>query len=551
MLKKLISVMLAVVLISSMAISASAEIVIVGEINLGGLSLTEPCEQLFSTATLDDDFCDSSVIIVMNRNQSRENRSFTARDFSDIGAVYVEGLMELDDEQSVHAERLWNAEKAVEESAINMPSVSTHFAATQVQHEVFRNEYSEARIAAEEAAPMLNFDEFRQIVLVRLDRNCKENVLNVIRQLQMREYILFAGVNSIDEPDSDYEYESFSETFNTNSTSLSVNFTLLWNMQRISLTQAWEAAGTQGNPAVRVGTLGRIIDGTHDDLKNRVFGTTRTDGTICGRATVPNPIARSEQSWGTTQAGIIGAAPNSSSETVGVAPGVHLYSLGMNNHGVDSTISHRVRGVGTATRYNVRILNHSWGRSSSPDGRIALLNAVRGYNGLFVSSAGNANVNYDNDPWLQLSNVIIVGATNSSTTNEGRSMWTRHHSPYRDCDDCVSTDADPTNNFRRCVTHRCGYCGLAEWCSASNYGINGVHIFAPATVQTTRPHNTHGEYGGTSSSAPHVAGVAALLYSWYYERTLETTGIGRFPRPEEVKWAIIEGGIESILIRLH
>jgi len=45
----------------------------------------EPDEQIFSTATLDDDFADDAVLVVLTREASRDNRIFTALDFQDVG----------------------------------------------------------------------------------------------------------------------------------------------------------------------------------------------------------------------------------------------------------------------------------------------------------------------------------------------------------------------------------------------------------------------------------------------------------------------------------
>ena len=50
----------------------------------------------------------------------------------------------------------------------------------------------------------------------------------------------------------------------------------------------------------------------------------------------------------------------------------------------------------------------------------------------------------------------------------------------------------------------------------SNYGKNNVDVFAPgAEVYSTTPENEYDTKGGTSMAAPAVAGVAALLRSYY------------------------------------
>ena len=50
----------------------------------------------------------------------------------------------------------------------------------------------------------------------------------------------------------------------------------------------------------------------------------------------------------------------------------------------------------------------------------------------------------------------------------------------------------------------------------SNYGNKNVDVFAPgAQVYSTTPENEYDTKGGTSMAAPAVAGIAALLRSYY------------------------------------
>ena len=54
----------------------------------------------------------------------------------------------------------------------------------------------------------------------------------------------------------------------------------------------------------------------------------------------------------------------------------------------------------------------------------------------------------------------------------------------------------------------------------SNYGNKNVDIFAPgASVYSTTPENEYDTKGGTSMAAPAVAGVAALVRSYYPKLT--------------------------------
>jgi len=110
----------------------------------------------------DDDYVeDNAVVIVLPRCVSqRDNRDWTLDDFGNIaGALYLEDLMRLSD-------RVWEL--------------------------IQDGRWQET---------LVNWPQFRRIMLIRLDQNCKENVANVIRQLQQHEFIRWVGPDFIPIPD--------------------------------------------------------------------------------------------------------------------------------------------------------------------------------------------------------------------------------------------------------------------------------------------------------------------------------------------------------------
>ena len=117
-------------------------------------------ERFFRTPSLDSDFQDNAVIIVLTRCVSqRDNRDWTLDDFGDIdGALYLRDLMRLDDWQ-------WELIQA--------------------------GRWQET---------MVNWPQFRRIMLIRLDQHCKENVVNVIHQLQQLEFVRAASPSDIMRP---------------------------------------------------------------------------------------------------------------------------------------------------------------------------------------------------------------------------------------------------------------------------------------------------------------------------------------------------------------
>jgi len=415
----------------------------------------EPDEQIFSEATLDEDFEDNAVVIVLNRASSRDDRTFTAMDFSDIGAVYVEDLDRLSDREYAYAEELWEAERNMVLAELS-DSPESDEGLLEIQQA-----YLDIREEAE-ANTLVNFDEYRRILLIRLDQNSRENVLNVIQQLQGREYIHIAESNYIFEPDEMFEYgEIFNEGDILGSNAITPNdpdLRLQWAVNRLSLPQAWGI--TTGSTTVRVGIVGHGIEATHPELIGRVSALS------CGSLVELNTGRNGGIGYGTRQAGIIGAMGNNGIGIAGIAWNVELVS-------VAAGTSH-ARGITAARDAQIPILTRSFGGVvHGMHANSSFYNAVRNYTGIFINSAGNDNQNTDSNPRLPgLPNAIIVGASNS---NDGRSV-------FRD--------------------------------GASNYGSTSVHLFAPGTnIQTTAPNNLFDTYSGTSAAAPHVAGVAALILS--------------------------------------
>jgi len=52
----------------------------------------------------------------------------------------------------------------------------------------------------------------------------------------------------------------------------------------------------------------------------------------------------------------------------------------------------------------------------------------------------------------------------------------------------------------------------------SNYGLKNVDVFAPGVqIYSTVPKDEYARYNGTSMASPEVAGVAALVRSYYPE----------------------------------
>jgi len=195
------------------------------------------------------------------------------------------------------------------------------------------------------------------------------------------------------------------------------------------------------------------------------------------------PVKKSE-SHGTHVAGIIAAERNNGKGIKGVADNVKIMSLRVVPNGDEYD-----KDVALAIRYAVdngaKVINGSFGKDFSPHSnwvRDAI--AYAGKNDVvFVHAAGNDSKNIDVEPNYPDDNL-----------NNGPEV----------SDSFISVGA---------LSPKYGPDMIAGF---SNFGKNNVDIFAPgAKIYSTTPENEYDTKGGTSMASPAVAGIAALIRSYY------------------------------------
>lgn len=216
-----------------------------------------------------------------------------------------------------------------------------------------------------------------------------------------------------------------------------------------------------------------IVGDDYDDLSNRYYGN--------------NDVYGPGADHGTHVSGIIAAVRDNNLGTNGIADNVRLMILRTVPDGDE-----RDKDVANAIRYAAEngadIINMSFGKSYSPEKHYvdAAISFADSMGVLLISAAGNDGINIDsletyptkyfNDGnWAE--NYITVGA----------SSWV--------------SDSTLAAMF-------------------SNYGKETVDIFAPGVqVYSTIPENNYKMNSGTSMASPVVAGVAALIMSYYPDLT--------------------------------
>ena len=235
---------------------------------------------------------------------------------------------------------------------------------------------------------------------------------------------------------------------------------------------AWTIS--KGSPDIKIAVLDDGVELTHRDLHaNLLPGFDAVTDNVPG----DNGSPKFGDKHGTNCSGIIAALDNNQGIT-GVAPHCKIIPIRIcydRYSNISSTVVYDkwiVEALKYAQRAGADIINCSWGNNEQHD--IELTNKInelatqgrRGLGCIIVAASGNFNSSTLEYP-ASLPNVITVGASKSNG---------------------------------------------ARW-EDSNYG-SGLDLVAPGTHILTTTQNGDYEYvTGTSASAPHVAGVAALMLS--------------------------------------
>lgn len=319
-----------------------------------------------------------------------------------------------------------------------------------------------------EEKELLNKNNFRQILKVELQNTGKDKIIEVIEQIEKLSFVESVSPN--------YEITICSTLadITPNDPKLEQQYAL----DKILAKKVWNY--TTGNSRVKVGIIDTGIDSTHPDLKNNVDASLGADFIGDGYGTLdPN-------GHGTHVAGIIGASGNDNYGIAGICWNVTmipLRAIGSDGKGNSYDV---VRAINHAINNNISILNYSGGKNEN---YFPLLSAISNYNGILITSAGNASSNNDDIPYYpasyDLHNIISVAATYDNDN-------------------------------------------LME---ISNYGKETVDLGAPGSfILSTYPNERHVQNSGTSMATAYVTGAVALLKSYFPGLTTE-----------QLKWAILEG----------
>lgn len=256
----------------------------------------------------------------------------------------------------------------------------------------------------------------------------------------------------------------------------------------IESTFAWDIQ--TGNPSIVISVIDTGVDYNHPDIAANMWRNPGEDGGIPGvdddnngyvddifgiNAITGSGDPLDDEGHGTHVAGIAAAVGNNNQGVVGVAFNSRIMALKFLNESGTGTTSDAIECLEYAVEHGAKVTNASWGGSAFSTSLFNAIQSARSNDHLFVAAAGNSGSNVDASGILKhypsgfnLDNIISVGASERFET-------------------------------------------IASF---SNFGTISVDLFAPGrSIRSTIPNNNYAFFSGTSMASPHVAGVAALLYS--------------------------------------
>ncbi len=239
-----------------------------------------------------------------------------------------------------------------------------------------------------------------------------------------------------------------------------------WNLPKVNLPKAWDA--TRGRSGISVAVIDSGLDTTHPDRPTSLrLGKDYVDG---------GAVEVDLFGHGTHVAGIVAARTNNAAGVAGVAPGITVLAIRVlkYNSGDPDNVA---KGIIEAADSGARIINLSLGTTDDIQTVRSAVEYAQGRGVLVVAAAGNS---YAVDPPY---NPVIYPAAYPGVLAVAATTISDTRAPYSEVQSYVDVAA-PGGDASASILSLCpvaqgSYCWMA----------------------------------GTSMAAPHVSGLAALIWS--------------------------------------
>ena len=246
-----------------------------------------------------------------------------------------------------------------------------------------------------------------------------------------------------------------------------------WNMPHMNLETAWDT--TTGSSAVVIAVVDTGVDATHPDLSSKM---------VAGYDFVNDDSdASDDEGHGTHVAGIAAATTDNNRGVAGVSWGSLIMPIKVLNRFGTGSHSEIAQGIMWAADHGADIINMSLGGTSTSATLESAIDYAYGLGCLLVAAAGNEYEEGNPTSYpAALDHVMAVGAVGDSD----------EHADYSNTGsylDVVAPGGNPTSSWDSDPNH---------WISSTYWEGSG---------------SSYVMIVGTSQASPHVAGLAALLWS--------------------------------------
>lgn len=410
-------------------------------------------EKIICKATLDDDFDDSSVIVVFKHNESLNLKEYSKYDFK------LDEIKNVDNLTSFQSSDIINTYSNSVDKFVKSDTLIKKSLGVDSALNIKKSKINLAAVKYAKNTIESKFSYFHKILQLHLVNKGKQNVLNTIKKLEKREDVLIAEPN----------YYAHA----TNSPN-DTKYSKQWAPKNIKLEKAWDI--TTGNANLLVGVMDSGIDGDHPDLKANLTSTLHKSF-VKG----DNSPLKDTYGHGTNVAGVIGARGNNSKGIAGVCWKVSLVSLKIciNDNATTSSVSN---AIDYAVEKNIGILNFSYSSDSN-----SFKSSLDNYKGMFICSSGNNKLSNGGGQNLDSSKCKDKKIYPSKFTNKN-----------------IISVASIDENNKLAADSNYG-------AKSVDLAAPGVGIYTTNIDDSER----YIECLGTSFAAPQVTGVVALIKSKY------------------------------------